>query len=237
MGAAKEKPQPAPAAATRTVVAGEAARPATSGAGRRRGRPPALAPAQERRAILEAALRVLRRSGYDRATLDEVLTEAGLSTRAFYRHYTSKDELLVALYEQEVSAVAARLTRLVDAAPGPVESVEAWMNDILGIRLDARRAERAGLFRSREAQRGANWDEIRRATELALTEPLVAALAAGRADGTFPDAVPAADARMIHALTFRAFEDLADQPRPAARREASDHVRRFALRALGAPPR
>src|SRR5258708_6405150 len=98
---------------------------------RRRGRPPALAPDDERRTIHEATLRVLRRSGYERATLDEVLTEAGLSTRAFYRHYSSKDELLLALYQLEVEAVSARLAGVVAAAEGPIDAVTAWVDDVL----------------------------------------------------------------------------------------------------------
>jgi AcrR family transcriptional regulator len=216
------------------TVAPEALAPEVrTGTGRRRGRPPALAPEEERRAILDATLRVLRRSGFDRATLDEVLTEAGLSTRAFYRHYSSKDELLVALYQQEVAAVAARLHRLVDAAPGPIEGVTAWIDDIFAIRFDARRAQRAGLLRSREAQRGANWVEIRSATERSLAAPLAAVIARGRADGTFPDADPELDARTIHAITFSLFEDLDEPPRRFDRRQACEYVLRFALPALG----
>jgi AcrR family transcriptional regulator len=177
---------------------------------------------------------VLRRSGYDRATLDEVLTEAGLSTRAFYRHFSSKDELLVALHEQEVATFAARLARLVAAAPGPVEAVMAWVDDILAIRFDSRRAQRAGLFSSREAQRGANWEEIRRSTGRALTESLVDALVAGKEAGIFPEAVPDVDARTIHAVTFGLFEDLAGPTPSLSREQARDHVLRFVLPALGA---
>ena len=202
---------------------------------KRRGRPPALAPEDERRAILTATLRVLRRSGFDRATLDEVLTEAGLSTRAFYRHYSSKDELLVALYEQEVATFAARLARLVEVAPGPVEAVTVWVDDILAIRFDSRRAQRAGLLSSREAQRGANWDEIRRATRQALTEPLVGALVAGRQRGIFPVTVPEADARTIHAVTFGVLDDLGGSTTSVGRDEAREHVLRFVLPALGVP--
>jgi AcrR family transcriptional regulator len=210
--------------------------PGTEGAGRRRGRPPALAPDEERRAILDATLRVLRRSGYDRATLDEVLTEAGLSTRAFYRHYSSKDELLVALYEQEVASVATRLTRLVAASADPVDAVRAWVDDVLAIRFDPRRAQRAGLLRSREAQRGANWEDIRRATGRAITESLTSALVAGRASGAFPATDPVLDASTIHDVTFGLFEDLAEDPITITREQAVAHVLRFVLPALGAEP-
>lgn len=196
-----------------------------------------MAPEEERRAILGATLRVLRASGYDRATLDEVLTEAGLSTRAFYRHYSSKDELLVALYEKEVASTAARLARVVAAAPGPVEAVIAWIDDVLAIRFDSRRAERAGLLSSKEAQRGGTWDEIRRATRRALTESLVGVLADGRDSGVFAGTDPGPDAGTIYRITFGQLEDIADGAVPATREEALHHILRFVLPALGVTDR
>lgn len=216
---------------------GELGDPVAGVGTRRRGRSPALEPDDERRVILSATLTVLRRSGYDRATLDEVLTEAGLSTRAFYRHYASKDELLVALYEREATAVAARLAKVVASAPGPAEAVTAWVDDVLSIRFDPRREQRAGLLRSREAQRGPLWEEIRRATSLALTQPLLGALRAGKVDGTFPDADPELDARTIHDLTFGLFQLLEDRPPRLTREDAREHVLRFVLRALGFDPK
>ena len=53
------------------------------------------------RALVEAGLTVLRQRGAAGLTVADVLAEAGLSTRAFYRHFHSKDELVLAVYEHE----------------------------------------------------------------------------------------------------------------------------------------
>ncbi|GAA1991910.1 TetR/AcrR family transcriptional regulator [Amycolatopsis minnesotensis] len=54
---------------------------------------------EKRRAITAAARVVFGREGYARATLDAIATEAGVSKRTIYNHFTDKDELfrLVAL--------------------------------------------------------------------------------------------------------------------------------------------
>src|SRR3954453_24201572 len=71
---------------------------------------PARARAEtEARALLEAALAVLRRDGAVGFTVAAVLAEARLSTRAFYRHFASKDELLLSLFDADTDAVTAGL--------------------------------------------------------------------------------------------------------------------------------
>ena len=50
----------------------------------------------EEQAILRAAFRVIGSSPDGSTSVADILGEAGLSTRAFYRHFRSKDELIVA---------------------------------------------------------------------------------------------------------------------------------------------
>ena len=45
---------------------------------------------------------------YASATVQDILDEAGLSTRAFYRHFGSKDDLFHALFRREAELVAER---------------------------------------------------------------------------------------------------------------------------------
>jgi TetR/AcrR family acrAB operon transcriptional repressor len=47
--------------------------------------------------LLEAAVRVFARRGYERSTLDEVAAEAGLTKGAVYWHFQSKSELCASL--------------------------------------------------------------------------------------------------------------------------------------------
>ena len=61
----------------------------------------------ERSRIIEAAYRCLVDSGGGGLSVTGVLNAAGLSTRAFYRHFDSKDALLLAMFRERspVSAV------------------------------------------------------------------------------------------------------------------------------------
>src|SRR5438445_5358235 len=87
----------------------------------------------EERALVEAANRVMRRNGFNGATVADILAEAGLSTRAFYRHFASKDELLLAMYRNDSHAVAARIAARCDAAPTAAGALAAWLDEVLSL--------------------------------------------------------------------------------------------------------
>ena len=57
----------------------------------------------EQQALIDAGLAVLRRHGSEGLTVNDVLAEAGLSTRAFYRHFESKDALVLAIYAHDAT--------------------------------------------------------------------------------------------------------------------------------------
>ena len=56
--------------------------------------------AEELQRIVDAAYRVIERTGTVDPTLRDILRESGLSTQAFYRYFTSKDELLLVLLDE-----------------------------------------------------------------------------------------------------------------------------------------
>src|SRR3954471_23388864 len=76
------------------------ARSSSSGT-RPRGRPPTL----DREAVLETAIRLLDAEGVQALTMRRLASELGVSAMAPYRHFGSKDELLIVL----VDRLAARL--------------------------------------------------------------------------------------------------------------------------------
>src|ERR1700761_6713038 len=84
------------------------------------GRPRRFEPADELRLLFDAALVVMQRNGYADVAVADILAEAGLSTRSFYRHFESKDQLLCALYRHEAEGAADRLTAKVSAAATPL---------------------------------------------------------------------------------------------------------------------
>ncbi|MGW2023874.1 ScbR family autoregulator-binding transcription factor [Streptomyces decoyicus] len=59
-----------------------------------------------RRVILEAAASVFDEQGYDRATIAEVLERAGVTKGALYFHFASKEQLALAVLEEQVVDIA-----------------------------------------------------------------------------------------------------------------------------------
>ena len=52
-----------------------------------------------RQHVLETALKLFRRRGFERTTMRDIAERAGLSLGAAYHYFRSKDELVVAYYE------------------------------------------------------------------------------------------------------------------------------------------
>ena len=69
---------------------------------------------ETRAKLLEAATSILARSGFERATLDEIVREAGFSKGAFYVHFESKDDLFWAMLEERISRQQEAFRRAVD---------------------------------------------------------------------------------------------------------------------------
>ena len=119
----------------------------------------------ELRLLLDAALVVMERNGYADAAVADILCEAGLSTRSFYRHFGSKDQLLCALFRREAEAAAARLGAKVDAAGDPLSALHAWIDEILSFGHHHTKAARATVLGSHGAMKAEGYaDEMRRAS-------------------------------------------------------------------------
>lgn len=81
--------------------------------------PPAPARLQEvreatTRRILDGAVRVLGRSGYRKATMEEVAREARLTRMTVYRYFPSRDDLMRALIGREMTAYYRELLSLAE---------------------------------------------------------------------------------------------------------------------------
>jgi len=202
----------------------------------RAGRPRRFEAEEELRILLDAALAVMERNGYVDAAVADILREADLSTRSFYRHFESKDQLLCALYRREAEAAVARLQKKVEAAPDPRAALDAWIDEILSFGHHRAKAARVAVLGSPGAMRAEGYAaETRRAATL-LMAPLQTLLAEGVADGSFPLADPVADAALVQSVVWAA-AGLNPTREKLPRAEASRQVRSFCERALGVPPR
>jgi AcrR family transcriptional regulator len=185
-----------------------------------------------RSALLDAAAKVVREQGVRSLSVAQVLDRAQLSTRAFYRHFDSKDDLISAVFLEMARVETRRLKRKMAAAADPSAAVVAWIDGRLdlvfneAIRSDLRQV-------SLEAQ-----TEMFAAPELVadaygeILKPLIEQLEIGKRDGVFPGIEPTADALSIHGAIWASVERqwaTAGFDRGAVR----DDVVRFCLRGLG----
>jgi AcrR family transcriptional regulator len=139
------------------------------------GRPRRFEPADELQRLFEAALAVMQRNGYTDAAVADILAEAGMSTRSFYRHFGSKDQLLCALYRHEAEQVAERLTARVARAASPLAALDVWIEEIMSLGYHRRKAARMAVLGSPGAMRAEGY-----ADESPCTRCLPTASATGR---------------------------------------------------------
>ncbi|MGQ0823708.1 MAG: TetR/AcrR family transcriptional regulator [Actinomycetota bacterium] len=176
--------------------------------------------------LVTAGLHVLARLGADALTVAEVLTEAGLSTRAFYRHFGSKDELLLAVYERDADATRERVRARLDGLPTTRAAIEAWIDETLALGFDPRRARHTRTLAREGLRLQGEFPAEFAAIVAGVLEPLVEALQ--HVWGAHPER----DARTIHAICWELVsEKLAGTDITLA--DARAHVLRFCGPVLG----
>src|SRR5215203_2983182 len=106
----------------------------------------------EERAITRAAYRLISQLDTEPLAVQDILAETGLSTRAFYRHFTSKDDLIISMYRADSQREMSLLCTKLAAANSPVAAVEAWIRHWLAIIYDRKVAKHFRALWSTEAR-------------------------------------------------------------------------------------
>src|SRR3954451_21013746 len=68
--------------------------------------------APTRRRLLDAAIEVVAKEGFDGASVDAIARKAGFSVGAVYSNFAGKDDLFLALFDEHVAWFEARLAEL-----------------------------------------------------------------------------------------------------------------------------
>ncbi len=99
---------------------------------------------EERRArFIEAARRCSATKGYRSLTIDDVCAEAGgVSKGAFYTYFRSKQDLLVALLEDDAARLEMLIATLSDAPLSELERSQRFLREILKLGEDAAEVQR-----------------------------------------------------------------------------------------------
>ena len=80
---------------------------------------------RNRERILGVAKREFTRSGAN-ASLEDIAKKAGVGPGTLYRHFPTREELLVAVYRSEMEKLASAERTLADSL-SPVEALRAWL--------------------------------------------------------------------------------------------------------------
>jgi len=186
----------------------------------------------EEASLITAAYRALVADGPRPVSVAEILSEAGLGTRAFYRHFRSKDELLLAMFRADSQRALAELEALVEAAPNPRTALEIWVDHSLALVYEPKRLRRVRVMVSEEVRRAAGYAAEWVRTTDARRRVLIKVLETGKGDGIFPASHPEGDAWAITAMLGHVIEERTYGLAGLSRKQARDHVLGFALRAL-----
>lgn len=84
----------------------------------------AAQPASRREAILASALELFRTRGFHAVGIDEIGAAAGISGPGVYRHFPSKDSLLIALFDGISERLLDRARAIARASLPPQEALE-----------------------------------------------------------------------------------------------------------------
>jgi AcrR family transcriptional regulator len=164
----------------------------------------------EVRALLDAAFAVMRRTESIDPPVRDIVREAGLSNQAFYRHFASKDALLLAVLADGRRQLVAYLASRLAATDDPAEQVRRYVDGIMAQSRDVAAAEATRPFAIDGNRLAAHYPEAvaaSRAELLDLARPAVHAL--GGDD---------LDVELIHDLTMARMHDaLVQRRRPQPR--------------------
>jgi AcrR family transcriptional regulator len=184
--------------------------------------------------LLSAAAEVVRTEGVQALSVARVLSSTQLGTRAFYRHFESKDQLVASVFLEMARAEVVRLEQRMSDSD-PVRAVAAWIDGRLDLAFNQQ--VRSDLRQmSLEAQ-----NQMVAAPELVapayreILRPLVEQLTRGNDLGEFAEIDPDGEALSIHGVVWTNIErhwGIAQRDPAEIRRR----VQSFCLRGLGVAP-
>ncbi|WP_423464844.1 TetR/AcrR family transcriptional regulator [Promicromonospora sp. MS192] len=147
-----------------------------------------------REQVLRAALDLFSSQGYATTSVQQVVAAAGVTKGAMYHYFTSKDDLLFAIYERMLSLQKARLGELVAAGAERGDGVEqvlrAVCEDVVTTSIELM-AEGTVFTRSQHMLATERQAEVKRRRR-AYHDGFAALLERGIREGVFRGDVPTA---------------------------------------------
>jgi AcrR family transcriptional regulator len=187
--------------------------------------------ADEVRRLVEASFRLIRESGQLEAPVSEIVRAAGLSNHAFYKHFRSKDELLVTLLDDGMRQLSSYLRHRMESASSPEQRIRRWIAGMCEQALNARAAAATRPFALSRARLAELFPAEVAKSERRLTALLRDAIEAAIATGALPPTDAAREAETLYDLAMGWMQRMLAQPEPPDRAVA-EHLVEFAMHGL-----
>ena len=178
----------------------------------------------EVRRLLDAALAIMSTHGTtSRARVADIVAAAGVSNDTFYRHFPSKDALVVALLEDGTERLASYIAHQMSKEVAPDRKVRRWVDGVLSqTREEAASTTLAVLWNGSSVGTGVRAGRHNASIPLAalLHEPFAA----------LGSTTPEMDASLVaHATLGKVADYLWARRRPA--RDEIEHITEFCITA------
>ncbi|HLG92826.1 MAG TPA: TetR/AcrR family transcriptional regulator [Acidimicrobiales bacterium] len=182
--------------------------------------------AEEVERLIRAGVAVMRRGGGAEPRVGDIVAEAGLSNQAFYRHFRSKDELLMAILDDGQRQLVSYLRHQMAKEAAPAGKVRRWVEGIMAQAADPAAAENTRAV-------VANTDRVKHRFPVELTgadEVICAPLRQVLEEAGSTD--PGRDAQAIYRMVMASMHACLIRQAPPTRRDV-DHLVAFALAGAG----
>jgi AcrR family transcriptional regulator len=156
----------------------------------------------KREKIIAAAAKFFGEKGYHNTTTAEIAEAAGVAAGTIYIYFSSKEDLLVAVFEEFLERHVTRLREGVDKEVGPEAKLRRLI--VLGLALMEENPDSARIFLSQLRQSTTMIKMVAKRSSRAYRSIIEAILEEGIRSGIFRPM----DARAVATMVFGAFQNL-----------------------------
>jgi len=149
----------------------------------------------KRERIISAAARFFGEKGYHNTTTSEIAAAAGVAAGTIYIYFSSKEELLVAVFEEFLGTHMQQLRDGVEEAGGPRMKLRTLIE--LGLQLMERNPDSARIFLSQLRQSPMMIKMVAKRSSRAYKDIIESVLMEGMREGVFREVNPRSAASMV----------------------------------------
>ena len=181
-----------------------------------------------RTALFDALSELMAKRSFDKITLSDVASHAGVGRTAVYNHFADKEDLLLAFMEHETARYAEELSAALAGVEDPIDRLRVYVRQQALIKRHFHFPSSGPLANS--VSRGTA-GRLRAHAGL-MAQMLAQILTDAVATGAIPPQDPAQVIPLVHACVMGGRPTPTE---PAARAAYLDALDTFVLRAVGAP--